>query len=37
MNIIFASDDDYSPLLGVTIQSLLENNEKDFDEISNVV
>lgn len=34
MNIIFASDDDYSPLLGVTIQSLLENNEKDFDEIS---
>lgn len=34
MNLLFASDDNYSPLLGVTIQSLLDNNENEFDEIS---
>lgn len=34
MNVLFASDDNYSPLLGVTIQSLLDNNENEFNEIS---
>lgn len=34
MNLLFASDDNYAPLLGVTIQSLLDNNKNDFDEIS---
>lgn len=33
MNILFASDDNYAPLLGVAMYSLLENNEMDFDEI----
>lgn len=34
MNILLASDDNYAPLLGVTIYSLLKNNKKDFDNIN---
>lgn len=34
MNILLASDDNYAPLLGVTIYSLLKNNETDFNEIN---
>ena len=34
MNILLASDDNYAPLLGVTIYSLLKNNDKDFNEIN---
>lgn len=34
MNILLSSDDNYAPLLGVTIQSILENNEEDFNEIN---
>ena len=33
MNILLSSDDNYAPLLGVTIESILENNQ-DFDEIN---
>ena len=33
MNILLASDDNYTPLLAVTLYSLLENNEKEFDKI----
>lgn len=32
-NVIFASDDNYAPLLGVALYSLLENNCNDFDQI----
>ena len=31
MNLLFASDDNYTPLLAVTLYSVLENNEKDFN------
>lgn len=34
MNILLASDDNYTPLLAVTLYSLLENNEKEFDNIN---
>jgi lipopolysaccharide biosynthesis glycosyltransferase len=34
MNILLSSDDNYAPLLGITIQSLLENNENEFDDIN---
>lgn len=34
MNILLASDDNYTPLLGVTLFSILENNQKDFKEIN---
>ena len=34
MNILLASDNNYAPLLGVTIYSLLENNENDFENIA---
>lgn len=34
MNIVLASDDNYVPLLTVSIVSFLENNHKDFDEIN---
>ena len=34
MNILLASDDNYAPLLGVTIYSLLKNNENDFNKIN---
>ena len=34
INILLSTDDNYAPLTGVLIQSLLENNEKDFTEIS---
>ena len=34
MNIVLASDDNYVPLLPISIVSLLENNYKDFDEIN---
>ena len=34
MDILLASDDNYAPLLGVTIYSLLKNNETDFDKIN---
>ena len=34
MNIVLASDDNYVPLLTISIVSLLENNYKDFDEIN---
>ena len=34
MNIVLASDDNYVPLLSISIVSLLENNYKDFDEIN---
>ena len=34
MNILLASDDNYAPLLGVTIYSLLKNNEADFNKIN---
>lgn len=34
MNILLSSDDNYAPLLGITIRSVLENNEESFDEIN---
>ena len=34
LNIILAADDNYVPLLGVAITSLIENNQKDFDKIN---
>ena len=34
INILLSADDNYAPLTGVLIQSLLKNNEKDFNEIS---
>lgn len=34
MNILLASDENYAPLLGVTLFSILENNKKDFNEIN---
>ena len=34
MNILLSSDDNYAPLTGVLIQSVLMNNEKEFDDIS---
>ena len=34
MNILLASDDNYTPLLGVTLYSMLENNQNDFNEIN---
>lgn len=34
LNIVFASDDNYVPLLSVCMISLLENNSKDFDNIN---
>ena len=34
MNIVLASDDNYVPLLTISIVSVLENNYKDFDEIN---
>ena len=33
MNVLLASDDNYAPLLGVVLYSLLENNEDDFNNI----
>lgn len=32
-NVLFASDNNFAPYLGVAINSLLENNSKEFDEI----
>ena len=34
MNILLASDDNYAPLLGVAIYSLLKNNETEFNKIN---
>lgn len=34
INILLSSDDNYAPLTGVLIQSLLKNNMNDFDEFS---
>ena len=34
LNIVFASDDNYVPLLGVAITSLIKNNQDDFDKIN---
>ena len=34
MNILLASDDNYTPLLAVTLYSLLENNENEFNRIN---
>ena len=34
MNIVLASDDNYVPLLTISIVSVLENNINDFDEIN---
>lgn len=33
LNVVFASDENYAPLLGVNIYSLLKNNQKDFNTI----
>lgn len=33
MNILLASDDNYTPLLATTLYSLLENNQNEFEEI----
>lgn len=33
MNIVYASDDSFAPIMGVSIQSLLENN-KDCNKIN---
>lgn len=34
INVLLSSDDNYAPLTGVVIQSLLKNNENDFDSFS---
>ena len=34
LNIVFASNNDYVPLLGVAITSLIKNNQDDFDKIN---
>ena len=34
MNVVLASDDNYVPLLTISIVSFLENNQNDFDEIN---
>lgn len=34
MNVLLASDDNYAPLLGVTIYSLLKNNASEFNKIN---
>ena len=34
MNFLLSSDNNYAPLLGVTIYSLLKNNQQDFNEIN---
>lgn len=34
MDVLLSSDDNYAPLLGVTVYSLLKNNQKDFDFIN---
>lgn len=34
MNVLFASDDNYAPILAVSLVSFLENNQKDFDEMN---
>ena len=34
LNVVFASDDNYTPFLSIAIFSLLENNQKDFDKIN---
>ena len=34
MNIVLASDDNYVPLLTISIVSFLENNQNDFEEIN---
>ena len=34
MNVLLSSDDDYAPLLGVTVYSFLENNYNEFDDIN---
>lgn len=34
LNVAFASDDNYVPLLGVAITSLIKNNQDDFDRIN---
>ncbi len=34
LNIVFASDNNYVPLLGVAITSLIKNNQNDFDKIN---
>ena len=37
MNVLFSSDDNYAPLLGVSIFSLLKNNYNDFNEINIII
>ena len=34
LNVVFASDNNYVPFLGVAITSLIKNNQKDFDKIN---
>ena len=34
LNVVFASDDNYVPFLGVAITSLIKNNQNDFDKIN---
>ncbi len=34
LNVVFASDNNYAPLLGVAITSLIKNNQNDFDKIN---
>ena len=34
LNVVFASDNNYAPFLGVTITSLIKNNQNDFDKIN---
>lgn len=37
MNILLASDDNYAPLLGVTVYSFLKNNTLEFDQINIII
>jgi len=34
MNVLLSSDDNYAPILGVTVHSLLKNNETSFNQIN---
>ncbi len=34
LNVVFASDDNYVPFLSISVLSLLEHNQKDFDKIN---
>ena len=34
LNVVFASDNNYAPFLGVAITSLIKNNQEDFDKIN---